>query len=328
MKKVYVTRAIRDVGIDLLKKHFEVTVNPLDRDLTREEFLEVIPGYDGVLTTLTNKVDEEVFTQAPSVKVFANYAVGFNNIDVDMASEHGVAITNTPDALTLATAEMAWALLFAAARHLIPSDRLMRSGGFDGWEPLGFLGMPVTGKTLGIIGAGRIGQAFGRMASGFGMKILYNSPSRKPAFEKESGAIYTDLKELLQSSDFVALHCPYNLSTHHLLGAEELALMKKTAVLVNTARGAIIDEKALYEALLDRRIYAAGLDVYEQEPTTYPGLTDLENVVTCSHIGSATYESRDAMAILAAQSIVDVLSNGKVPDNCLNKEIFQSIKTR
>lgn len=322
MKKVYVTREIPEAGLALLRKHFQLTVQPEDRDLSQEEFLKAIQGYDGVLTMLTNRVNEEVLAAAPSVKVFANYAVGFNNIDVDAATDHGVAILNTPDALTLATAELAWGLLFAAARHMIPSDRLTRSGGFDGWEPMGFMGMPVTGRTLGIIGAGRIGQAFGRMAKGFEMEILYNSPSPKPDFEAETGARYTDLSDLLAQSDFVAIHCPYNLSTHHLLGREQLALMKRSAVLVNTARGAIFDEEALYEALRERRIYSAGLDVYEKEPALWPGLADLENVVLTSHIGSATYESRNDMAVLAARGIMSVLLDGKAPANCLNPEVL------
>ena len=322
MKKVYVTRPIMSAGIDLLKEHFEVTVQPEERDLTAEEFLKEIQGYDSVLSMLTNKIDEETFKAAPSVKVFANYAVGYNNIDVDMASEYGVAITNTPNALTMATAELAWALLFAASRHVVPSDKMTREGKFTGWDPMGFLGQPVSGKKLGIIGAGRIGSAFTRMAKGFNMEIYYNSPSRKRDFEKETGAKYEDLFDMLPKVDYLAIHCPYNLSTHHLIGARELALMKPSAILVNTARGAIIDEEALYNALKDKKIYSAGLDVYENEPAIYPGLTELENVVTCSHIGSATYESREAMSLLAAQSIVDILINNKIPENCLNKEVF------
>ncbi|KAF0092347.1 MAG: d-isomer specific 2-hydroxyacid dehydrogenase nad-binding protein [Fusobacteria bacterium] len=322
MKKVYVTRPIMEAGINLLKEHFEVTVQPEERDLNDEEFLNAIKGYDGVLTMLTNKVDENTFKTASSVKVFANYAVGFNNIDVDMATDYGVAITNTPNALTMATAELAWALLFAASRHVVQSDKLTREGKFTSWDPMGFLGQPVSGKKLGIIGAGRIGMAFARMAKGFNMDIYYNSPHRKRDFEKETGAHYEDLFEMLPKVDYLAIHCPYNLSTHHLIGERELALMKPNAILVNTARGAIIDEKALYEALKHNKIYSAGLDVYENEPQIYPGLTELENVITCSHIGSATYDSREAMSILAAQSIVDILIDNKIPDNCLNKEVF------
>ena len=322
MKKVYVTRPIMEAGINLLKEHFDVTVQPEERDLSPEEFIAAIQGYDGVLSMLTNKIDESVFKAAPTVKVFANYAVGFNNIDVDMATDYGVAITNTPNALTMATAEMAWALLFAAARHVVPSDRLTREGRFDGWDPMGFLGQPVSGKKLGIIGAGRIGQAFARMAKGFGMELYYNSPSRKKEFEEETGAVYEDLYSLLPKVDYLAIHCPYNLTTHHLIGEQELALLQPNAILVNTARGAIIDEQALYKALKDRKLYSAGLDVYEKEPELYPGLAELDNVVVCSHIGSATYQSREDMSLLAARSIVEILEGVRVPDNCLNKEVF------
>ena len=322
MKKVYVTRPIMEAGINLLKEHFEVTVQPEERDLTDEEFLTAIAGYDGVLTMLTNKVDENTFKAAPSVKVFANYAVGFNNIDVDMASDYGVAITNTPNVLTMATAELAWALLLAASRHIVQSDNLTKAGNFTGWDPMGFLGQPISGKKLGIIGIGRIGSAFARMAKGFDMEIHYNSPTRKRDFEKETGAVYEDLYEMLPQVDFLAIHCPYNLSTHHLIGKRELALMKPTAILVNTARGSILDEAALYNALKEKVIYSAGLDVYEKEPEIYPGLTGLDNVVTCSHIGSGTYDSREAMSLLAANSIIDILINKKIPENCLNKEVF------
>lgn len=321
-KRVFVTRPIMEVGINLLREHFEVVVQPEERDLLREEFIEAIKEFDGVLSMLTNKIDEEVFKAASKVKVFANYAVGFNNIDIDTASYYNVAITNTPDALTMATAELAWGFLFAAGRHIISSDKYTREGKFIGWDPLGFLGQPVTGRKLGIIGAGRIGQAFARMAKGFNMEIFYNSPHRKLDFERTTGAKYEDLFDLLPKVDYLAVHCPYNIHTHHLIGERELSLMKPSAVLVNTARGAIIDEKALYEALKNKKIYSAGLDVYEKEPEIYPGLLDLDNVVATSHIGSATYESREDMSLLAAGSIVDILVYNKVPDNCLNKEIF------
>ena len=316
------TRPIMEAGIELLREHFEVVVQPEERDLSREEFLEAIKGFDGVLSMLTNRIDEEVFKAAPRVKVFANYAVGYNNVDVDMASYYDVAVTNTPDALTLATAELAWGLLFAAGRHIVASDRYTRDGRFLGWDPLGFLGQSVSGKKLGIIGAGRIGQAFGRMARGFNMELYYNSPHRKLEFERSTGAKYEDLFDLLPKVDFLAVHCPYSMHTHHLLGERELSLMKPSSVLINTARGAIIDEAALYEALKNKRIYGAGLDVFEKEPEIYPGLLDLDNVVATSHIGSATYESREDMSLLAASSIVDILVHNRVPGNCLNKEIF------
>lgn len=319
-QKIYVTRPIMETGIKLLKEHFDVTIQPEERDLSPEEFAQNIQGYDGILCMLTNTINEELLKNTPSVKVFANYAVGFNNIDVEAADEHSVFITNTPDALTEATAELAFALMLGTARHLVTSDSFTRNNEFIGWDPLGFLGMPLTGKTLGIIGAGRIGQAFGKMSQGFKMPILYHSRTPKKSFEEELGATYCDLTYLLKNSDFVAIHCPYNSSTHHLIGAEELKLMKPTSILINTARGAIIDEKALYETLLGKEIFGAGLDVYEKEPEIYPGLTELDNAIVCPHIGSATFKSREDMSTLAAQGIIDILINKKRPHNCLNKE--------
>ena len=322
-QKVYVTRPIIEDGIDLLKDYFDVTVNPEEKKLSKEDFFKNIKGYDGVLCMLTNPINHETFEAAPSVKVFANYAVGFNNINVKEATDYGVAIANTPDVLTNATAELAWALLLATARNVIPSDAFNRKGLFDGWAPKGFLGLPITGRTLGIIGAGRIGQAFAEMAAGFKMNILYSNPSRKPQFEVVSNGKHVSLETLMKESNFVAIHCPYSEATHHLVGEKELSLMKPIAVLVNTARGPIVDEKALYHVLKERKIFGAGLDVYEKEPIMYPGLKNLENTVLCPHIGSSTFESRKNMAILAAQSIIDILISQKAPDNCLNKEVVK-----
>ena len=322
-QKVYVTRPIIEDGIKLLKKYFDLTVNLEEKDLSKKDFLKNIKGYDGVLCMLTNPINRETFEAAPSVKVFANYAVGFNNIDIKEATNYGVAITNTPYVLTNATAELAWALLLATARNLIPSDTFNRKGLFNGWDPNGFLGLPITGKTLGIIGAGRIGQTFAKMATGFKMNILYSNPSRKLNFEAASNAKHVSLENLMRESDFVSIHCPYSEATYHIVGEKELKMMKPMAVLVNTARGPIIDEKALYHTLKERKIFGAGLDVYEKEPTMYPGLKNLENTILCPHIGSGTFESRKNMAILAAQSIIDILISKKIPDNCLNKEVIK-----
>lgn len=320
-KKVYVTRPIVEEGIALLNTYFDVTVQPEERDLTKEEFLENIKGYDGVLCMLTNPVNEETFAAAPSVKVFANYAVGYNNIDVKAATNHQVYITNTPDVLSEATAEVAWSLLMGVSRHLVAADAFTRKGLFTGWDPKGFLGVPISGKTLGVIGAGRIGQTFAYMSRGFNMPILYNARTPKPEFEKNIDATYTDIPTLMKKSDFIAIHCPYTPETHHLIGEKELLMMKETAVFINTARGPIVDEAALYKVLKEKRIFGAGLDVYEKEPELYPGLTDLDNVILLPHIGSGTFKSREDMALLAAGSIVDILHKGIIPDNCLNKEI-------
>ncbi|MDK2814536.1 MAG: glyoxylate reductase [Thermoanaerobacter sp.] len=321
MFKVFVTRAIPEEGLNLLRKYCEVEVSPYDRMLTKEELLEKVQGKNAVITQLTDKVDKEFFEAAKEVKIVANYAVGFDNIDLEEATKRGVYITNTPDVLTNATAELAWALLFATARRVVESDKFMRAGKFQGWAPMLFLGKGVTGKTLGIIGAGRIGQAFAKMAKGFDMKILYTARSPKKEFEEETGAQYVDLDTLLKESDFVSIHVPLTPETRHLIGEKELKLMKKSAILINTGRGPVVDEKALVKALKNKDIYAAGLDVYEREPLFEEELAQLDNVVMLPHIGSATEEARRDMSILVAQNIIDVIE-GRVPRTLVNKDVL------
>ncbi|ERM91391.1 glyoxylate reductase [Caldanaerobacter subterraneus subsp. yonseiensis KB-1] len=321
MFKVFVTRAIPEEGLELLRKYCEVEMSPYDRMLTKEELLEKIKDKDAVITQLTDKVDKEFFEAAKNVKIVANYAVGFDNIDLEEATKRGVYITNTPDVLTNATAELAWALLFAAARRVVEADKFMRAGKFQGWAPMLFLGKGVTGKTLGVIGAGRIGQAFAKMAKGFEMKILYNARTPKPEFEKETGAKYVDLDTLLKESDFVSIHLPLTPETRHLIGERELKLMKNSAILINTGRGPVVDEKALVKALKEKWIYAAGLDVYEREPEFEKELAELDNVVMLPHIGSATEEARRDMSVLVAQNIIDVIE-GRVPRTLVNKDIL------
>ncbi|HAA64756.1 MAG TPA: D-glycerate dehydrogenase, partial [Thermoanaerobacter sp.] len=252
----------------------------------------------------------------------ANYAVGFDNIDLKEATKRRIYVTNTPDVLTNATAELAWALLFTAARRVVEADKFTREGKFTGWAPNLFLGKAVTGKTLGVIGAGRIGQAFAKMSKGFEMKILYTANTPKEEFEKETGAKYVDLETLLKESDFVSIHVPLTPHTRHLIGEKELKLMKKTAILINTARGPVVDEKALVNALKNKDIYAAGLDVYEKEPEITEELKTLDNVVILPHIGSATDEARRDMAVLVAQNIIDVIE-GRTPRTLVNKDILE-----
>lgn len=319
--KILVTRRIMEPAIELLKKYGEVEVNPHDRPMTREELLKAIADKDAVLTQLVDKVDSEFFDHAPNVKIVANYAVGFDNIDIEEATRRGVYVTNTPDVLTNATAELAWALLFAAARRIVEADKFMRGGHYKGWGPMLFLGKGVTGKTLGVIGAGRIGQAFARMSKGFNMKILYYDFERKESFEKEMGAQFVPLDELLKEADFISIHVPLTPQTKHLIGEREFSLMKPSAILINTARGPIVDEKALVKALKEKKIYAAGLDVYEREPEFEPELAELDNVVMLPHIGSATEESRLDMAMLAANNIVDFIE-GRIPRTLVNKEVL------
>lgn len=320
--RILVTRPIVEAGLDALRGE-NVTVPAEDRPMTREELLRLAPGHDALVTMLTDKVDAELFEAAPSVRMVANYAVGYNNIDVAEATRRGILVTNTPDVLTDATADMAWALLLAAARRLGEGERLVRDRGWDGWGPLQLLGVQVAGKTLGIVGPGRIGRATARRAKGFDMKVLYCGRSRSNKIEEETGARRVELEELLRESDFVSLHCPYTPETHHLLGAPQLAMMKPTAVVVNTARGAVIDEAALVEALRSGRIAAAGLDVFEKEPEIHPGLFDLNNAVLAPHLGSATVETRERMALMCAGNLLS-FCRGERPPQLLNPEALDA----
>jgi glyoxylate reductase len=323
--KVYVTRMIPEAGIEVLKGKCDVEVNPEDRPLTRAELLESVWGRQGVIGLFSDRIDSEFFDAAREIKGYANYAVGFDNIDVGEATRRKVPVSNTPDVLTDATAEMAWALLFAVARRVVESDQVMRSGDWSGWGPLQFIGGDVTGKTLGILGAGRIGTAMALMSEGFGMKVLYtdSSPQKtNPVLEKELGARKVGFEELLEESDFISIHVPLRPGTRHLFNAASFKKMKKTAYLINTARGPVINEADLVEALRDKEIAGAGLDVYEFEPKMAEGLAALDNVVTAAHTGSATDSARKNMAILAAQNLLAMLS-GERPPTCLNPEIYE-----
>jgi glyoxylate reductase len=270
---------------------------------------------------LTDKIDSNVIAARPRLKAIANYAVGFNNIDVAACTARKIGVTNTPDVLTNATAEIAWTLLMAAARRAGEAERALRAGRWDGWGPLQYLGVDVVGRTLGIVGAGRIGARFAQMAAGFEMRLLYHN--RRPSAAMEAlGSRLVAFEELLRESDFVSLHVPLTPETRHRLDAKALSLMKRTAVLVNTARGAVIDEAALVEALREKRIFAAGLDVYEEEPKLHPGLYALENAVILPHIGSATVRTRDTMARLAAENLVAMLK-GQRPATPVNPELWR-----
>lgn len=319
-KRVYITRQVPQRAEQVLREGgCEVEVSPHDRPLTQEEMQQAAAGADGMLCLLNNKISGELMDAAPRCKVYANYAVGYDNMDVQAATERGIALSNTPDVLTGATAELAWALLFAAARRLGEGERMVRAGKWTGWAPMQLLGFEVLGKTLGIIGAGRIGSAMAHRARGFDMRILYIKGSGRSAEMDALGAHRVTLEELLQESDFVSVHAPLNAGTRHLLGAEQLKMMKPTAILVNTGRGPVIDEAALATALAEGQIAAAGLDVYEREPVIEPRLFDLENVVLAPHLGSATYEARDKMAELAARNLLDFFA-GHVPRTCINPE--------
>lgn len=322
-KKVYITRQIPEAAIEGLREQFDVTVNPYDRVLAREELLSAVKGMDAVLCLLTDTIDSEVFEAAgPQCRIFANYAVGYNNIDIAEASKRGIIVTNTPDVLNDATADLAWALLFAVSRRIAESDRFTRAGKFKGWGPTLLLGRDITGKKLGIIGAGRIGFNFAKKAKGFDMEILYTSTKPNAEMEEQLGARFVDKDTLLREADFISVHVPLNPSTKHYIGEKEFKLMKNTAVLINTSRGPVVDEKALVQALKSGEIWGAGLDVFENEPDIEPELTELENAVIVPHIASATIETRTNMGLIAARNIIRVLS-GDMPETCVNPGVLK-----
>jgi len=325
--KVFVTRKIPQPGLDLLKKEFTIDVNPYDRVLTREEIIEGIKGKNGMLCLLTDPIDREVIYAEPKLKMIASYAVGYDNIDISAATERGIPVSNTPGVLTETTAELAWALLFSVARRIVEGDTFSRAGKFKGWEPLLMLGQDVTNKTLGIIGAGRIGTAFALKSKGFDMKVIYTDEQRNEQLERELEAKKVPLPELLKESDFVSIHVPLTKATHHLIDEKELRMMKKTAILINTARGSIINEKALVKALTEHWIFGAGLDVYEKEPEISRELKSLDNVVLQPHTGSGTIETRTKMALMAAENLIEGLK-GNIPPNCINKEVFLKKTTK
>jgi glyoxylate reductase len=320
--KVYVTRQIPDDGMKLPYEKCEVHVNPHDRVVTREELLQNVKGKDALLCLLTETIDAEVFDANPNLKIVANYAVGFNNINVEEATKRGVPVSNTPGVLTDTTADFAWTLLMAVARRVVEGDKLTRAGRFVGWAPMLLLGQDVHHKTIGIIGFGRIGQAMAKRASGFGMKILYHDVNQMPEVARQFNAEYREIDDLLRESDFVSLHVDLNEQTRHLIDERALELMKPSAYLINSARGPVVDEAALVRALKANRISGAGLDVFEEEPQLAPGLAELDNVVIAPHIASATKETRGAMARIAAENVIAALE-GRKPPAIVNPEVWK-----
>jgi glyoxylate reductase len=314
-EKVFVSRPIPRPGLDILEAAgLRVEVNPEDRVLTAEELVRSCREKAGLLCLLTDTIDRSFLDQAPTLKAIATMSVGYNHIDLEAAKEKGIGVANTPGVLTNATAELTWALILATARRIPESTRFLRGGEFAGWGPMLLLGVELNGKTLGIVGAGRIGTAVGLKAAAFGMKVVYLDTGRCPELEKRVGAEKLPLERLLAESDFVSLHVPLTEETRCLIGRGELRRMKPTAFLINTSRGPVIDEEALAEALREKEIAGAGLDVYEKEPHVHPGLLTLQNVVLLPHIGSATVETRSRMAVMAAENLAAMLA-GKPPKN-------------
>jgi len=322
--KVYVTRLLPERGLSKIRQHFDTRVWEDYGPPPKRVILEEARDADALVPLLSDRIDVEVFDAAPKLKIVAQMAVGFDNIDIKEATRRGVCVTNTPEVLTETTADFAWALLMAVARRVVEADNYIRSGQWKvGWHPSMLLGQDVHNTTLGIVGAGRIGAAVARRAKGFNMRILYCDTVPRPDLEKDLDAKHVDLDTLFRESDFVSVHVALTKETHHLVDVRKLSLMKKTAYLINNSRGPIVDEKALYNALKEGRIAGAGLDVFEQEPTpTNNPLLKLENVVVAPHISSASHETRSKMADMAADNLI-AFFEGKKPPNLVNPEVMQ-----
>jgi len=321
--KVLLSRMLPQAALEIVHRECDAEINKADVALSKKELIARLQGKAGLICLLTDTIDEEVFQGCPGLKVVSNVAVGYNNIDVKAATRHRVMVTNTPGVLDDTTADFTWALLMAAARRVTEADRFVRAGKFTEWCLMLFLGQDIYKKTLGIVGLGRIGKAVARRAMGFGMRILYTDVRRaEETVERELGATFVDKETLLRESDFVTLHVPLFPETTHYISERELNLMKPTAILINAARGPVVDEKALVRALKEKRIAGAGLDVYEREPLVEPDLLELDNVVLAPHIASASVETRTRMAVMAVENCIAAVT-GKRPPNLVNTEVWQ-----
>ncbi len=316
--KVFITQEIPEIASTLLKaKDFDISVYSKNKPISKKELLNNVKNADAVISLLTDKFDSDILDHMPNCKIIANYAVGFNNIDINYARQKGITVTNTPDVLTDATADLAIALTLACARRLVDGIDMVRQKKFNGWLPKLLLGVELKDKVFGILGAGRIGTATAIRAKSFGTKIIYYSNSKNEILENKTDAKKVSLEYLLKNSDIISIHLPLNPKTLHLLDSEKLKLLKKMAIIINTARGDIVDEKALINILKKKKIFAAGFDVYENEPNLNPELYKLKNVVLLPHLGSATIDARNNMAILAAKNVIAILS-GKKPITPVN----------
>lgn len=322
--KLLVTRLLPGPGMDALRKHFDLDVNEKDGPISREDLKARIRDRDGLVCLLSDSIDAAIIARAMHLRIIANYAVGYNNIDIVEATKRKIPVTNTPEVLTETTADLTLGLLISVARRIVEADRFLREGRFKGWAPELLLGTDVHGKVLGIIGMGRIGKAVARRARGFDMQVVYNDAERLPAdFEKKQGVQYRSLQGLLTESDYVSIHVPLDEQTKGLISVKEFRIMKKTSYLINVARGPIVDESALVSALKNEDIAGCALDVYEREPKVSPGLLSLPNVVLVPHIGSASVEARTEMAWMVAKNVMTVLIDNRRPPNIVNPEIYK-----
>jgi lactate dehydrogenase-like 2-hydroxyacid dehydrogenase len=319
---VLVTRRVFDEALALLSKHFEVESNQRDVAFPSAQLAKKLQGKAGAVTVVTDIIDERLLAQCPELRIISNVAVGYNNIDAKACTRRGVMVTNTPGVLDDTTADFTWTLLLATARRVVESDKFLRTGKWKGWALMQFLGYDVHHKTLGVVGFGRVGRAVARRAKGFDMRAIYTDVQRvDEGTEREYGVMYVDKRTLLRESDFVSLHLPLFPETTHYMSHAEFALMKKTAFLINAARGPIVDEKALVKALKEGKIAGAGLDVYEKEPKVDRALMGMKNVVLTPHIASSSIETRARMAMIAAQNCIAGLNNQR-PPHLVNPEVL------
>lgn len=324
-EKIYITRKLPQPAIDLLKKYFTLEIYEKDQPIKKCELKKALKDKTGLISLLTDNIDKEVIDNAPLLKIIANYAAGYNNIDIGEATKRGIMVTNTPDVLTETTADLTWGMILAIARRIPEAEKFLRKGKFQGWAPMLFLGFDIHHKTIGIIGMGRIGRAVARRALGFGMNILYYDKVRLPAkLEKYLSLHYKSINYILKNADFITIHTPLTKETYHLFSHREFNLMKKTAFLINTARGQIVDEKALIKALKTKKIAGCALDVFENEPRVSKELFNIDNVLLLPHIGSATLETRTNMALMCAKNLITALIEHKRPPNLLNPEVLRS----
>lgn len=322
--KLLITRRIPEEALKLLEPHFEIEHYNRASAIPRRLLLRKVKDKDALYCILTEKVDRQLLDAAPRLKAVTTCSVGYDHIDVKACSERGIPVTHTPGVLTETCADFTFGLILAAARRIAEGDRFMRAGRYKGWDPLMLLGTDVHGKTLGIVGFGRIGQAVARRAQGFAMKVLYYDVQRVfPEVEKQLGAEYVEMDQLLRQSDFITLHTVLDPGTFHLIGEKAFALMKRSACLINTSRGPVIDEKALVKALRSGRIRGAALDVYEREPKMAPGLAQCENAVLLPHLASASLETRTKMGVLAAEGLLHTLVHHKKPAHLANPEVLE-----
>ena len=325
--KVYVTREMPERGLKIIKEKFDAEIWPDYAPPPKQLIIEKAAKVDALATLLSDKIDAEVFDSAPNLKIVAQMAVGFDNVDVAEATKRGIYVTNTPGVLTETTADFAWALLMALARRVVEADKYVRTGQWKvGWHPMMLQGRDIYGATLGIVGLGRIGCAIALRAKGFNMKVLYHDVLRRPDCEKEYDLKFTDVDTIFRTADFITINTPLTKETHHLVDEKKLRMMKKTAYIVNNARGPIVDQNALYKALKEGWIAGAALDVFEKEPTPVDNpLLKLDNIVVAPHISSASYETRSKMAEMVAENLIAYFE-GKTPPNLVNPEVAKMKK--